>query len=79
MTIEVEITFIYGDDDLSVNNPHIITIPAFGITTDILDEENPEVTLSFTASDTGEVRFMCAQRMCDGHSNLQGGIIVIQE
>jgi plastocyanin domain-containing protein len=75
---EVEIIFIYGDDDLSVNNLHIISIPTFGITTDILDQENAEVTASFTASDTGEVHFMCIQRMCNGHSNLQGGIVLIQ-
>lgn len=79
MTIEVEITFVYGDSDFSENNLHVIVIPAFGITTGILDQENLEATVRFTASDTGEVRFMCTQRMCEGHTNLQGGIIVIQE
>ncbi len=74
---EVEITFVYGDEDLSQNNPHIITIPAYGITTATLDKENPEDTVSFTASKSGEVSFMCTL-YCVGHTNLRKGSIVIQ-
>jgi len=59
---EIEITFIYGDSDFYQNNPHVIVIPAFGITTGILDQENLEATVRFTASNTGEVRFMCTQK-----------------
>lgn len=75
---EVEITFVYGDSDFPQNNPHVMAIPALGITTGILDEENPEETARFTASKAGEVSFMCIETACVGHSNLQGGIIVIQ-
>ncbi len=75
---EVEITFVYGDKDFSQNNPHIIAIPDLGIETGVLDQENTEKTLRFTASNTGEVRFMCTDITCAGHPNLQGGIIVIQ-
>lgn len=75
---EVEITFVYGDNDFSENNPHIIAIPAFGIATGIIDRENPEDTVRFTANKTGEVSFMCTEAACIGHTNLQGGIIVIQ-
>ncbi len=78
---EVEITFVYGDYDLPVNNPHIIAIPDLGITPFILDQNNPEFTVSFTAPKVGEVTvfsFMCTQTACAGHNNLLGGIIVIQ-
>ncbi len=75
---EVEITFVYGDGDFPQNNPHIIAIPEYGIDTGVLDENNPEVTVSFTASETGEVSFMCTQTTCVGHTNLLGGILVIE-
>lgn len=78
---EVEITFVYGDYDLPVNNPHIIAIPDLGITPFILDQNNPEFTVSFTAPKVGEVTlfsFMCTQIACAGHNNLLGGTIVIQ-
>ncbi len=75
---EVEITFVYGDKDFSQNNPHIISVPALGITTTTLDQDNPEETLRFTASETGDVAFMCTKVDCVGHNNLLGGLIVIQ-
>lgn len=75
---EVEIIFVYGDNDFSQNNPHIIAIPAYDITTDTLDRENPEVTVRFTAGQTGEVNFMCIKVDCVGHANLLRGIIVVK-
>ena len=75
---EVEITFVYGDGDFPQNNTHIIAIPDYGIETSVLDEDNPEVTVSFTASKIGKVSFKCTQITCVGHPNLQGGIIEIQ-
>ncbi len=75
---EIEITFVYGDNDFSQNNPHIIAIPALNITTDTLDRENPEVTVRFTASQTGEINFMCTKVDCVGHTNLLGGTIVVK-
>ena len=75
---EVTITFVYGDGDFPQNNPHIIAIPDYGIDTGVLDENNLEVTLRFTASKDGEVSFICTEISCVGHPNLQGGIIVIQ-
>ncbi len=67
---EVEITFVYGDDGLSQNNPHVLASPDYGITTGILGRDNPEVTLRFTAKETGEVAFMCILYECVGHHNL---------
>ncbi len=75
---EVEITFVYGDSDFPQNNPHIIAIPDYGITTGVLDENNPEKTVRFTASTAGEVTFMCSKVDCVGHTNLLGGILAIE-
>ncbi|MEE8413029.1 MAG: hypothetical protein V3R96_00615 [Dehalococcoidales bacterium] len=76
---EVELTFVYGDSDFSQNNPHNIIIPEYGIETGIIDENNPEVTVHFTATGHGEIAFMCAIPECIGHSNLVSGRIVIEE
>lgn len=73
---EVVITFIYGDGDLSQDNPHIIFISSYNIQTDTLDQANPEVTVRFTAGRPAEVSFMCTL-YCIGHENLQGGRITI--
>ncbi len=67
---EVEITFVYGDNDVPENNPHIISVPDYDIETDILDRDNQEVTVRFTATETGEVAFMCTSPECIGHHNL---------
>ncbi len=67
---EVEITFFYGDDDVAENNPHIISVPDYGITTGVLDKDNPEITVRFIAKETGEVAFMCIAPGCTGHHNL---------
>ncbi len=74
---EVEITFVYGDGDFPQNNPHVIAIPDYNIATSVIDENNPEVTLHFTAK-AGEAVFICTQITCVGHPNLQGGVIVIK-
>jgi hypothetical protein len=75
---EVEITFVYGDDDFPQNNPHIIAIPDLGITPFTLDRDNPEEMVRFTAKEAGEVAFMCTNITCVGHTNLLRGIIVIK-
>ncbi len=75
---QVEITFVYGDKDFSQNNPHIIAIPDLGITTGLIDQENPEATVRFTAGNTGEFAFECTKVDCVGHTNLLGGILVIE-
>ena len=69
---EVEITFVYKDDSLPGNNPHNIASPEYGIETGTLDKNNPEITLRFTANETGEVIFYCITPECIGHHNLHG-------
>ena len=69
---EVEITFVYGDNDFSQNNPHQILIPDYDIETGVIDENNPEVAVRFTAGGHGEVIFICSNAACAGHSNLGG-------
>ncbi len=75
---EVEITFVYGDGDFPQDNPHVIAIPGYGIEDVVLDKDNPEKTVSFTAG-AGEVVFKCTTITCVGHTNLQRGLIVPQE
>lgn len=75
---EVEITFVYGDGDFSQNNPHVIEIPDLGLTTGVIDRENPEKTLRFTAAETGEIRFLCTKVDCVGHTNLEAGTIDVR-
>ena len=69
---KVEVTFVYGDNDLPENNTHIIASADYGINTGPLDRNNPEVTLSFVAKETGEVVFSCIAPGCIGHHNLHG-------
>lgn len=76
---EVEITFVYGDGDFPQNNPHIVAIPDYGIENIVLDQENPEVTVRFTATSARKVTFMCTNVTCVGYTNLQGGVIVPHE
>lgn len=76
---EIEITFVYGDGDFSQNNPHRIIIPEYGIETEIIDENNREVTVQFTATGHGEIAFMCMVPDCIGHTNLVNGKIVIDD
>lgn len=76
---EVEITFVYGDDDFPQNNPHIIEFPDLGVKTGTIDRDNLEETVRFTAGETGEVRFLCTLTDCVGHANLVRGMMHIEE
>jgi len=73
---EVEITFVYADVT-SFNNKHIIHISGYNIDTEVLDKDNPEVTVKFIANKTGEFSFKCILD-CVGHQNIQSGILVVQ-
>ncbi len=73
---EVEITFVYGDDDFVQNNPHVIIIPDYDIETAPIDENNPEETVCFTVIGFGSISFKCSNLTCVGHPKLQGGQIV---
>ncbi len=73
---EVEITFVYGDGDLDKNNPHQLYMANYGIKSEVLDRDNPEVTLKFTALSAGRVSFKCVIKTSDGYDNLQGGRVV---
>lgn len=74
---EVEITFVYGDTDIP-NNPHTVTIPSLAISTDIIDENNPQETLRFPAPRPGEILFMCGVPECNGHADLVGEKVVVE-
>lgn len=67
---EIEITFVWGDNGLPENNIHIVANPEYGLNTGTLDRNNPEVTLSLVAEETGQVVFSCVAPGCIGHHNL---------
>ena len=72
----VEITFVYAEDASQDNNPHIFFVVGYKIQTDILDKDNPEVTVKFTADKTGEFPIACIMD-CAGHNNLQNAKLVV--
>ncbi len=71
---EVKITFLYGDGDLSWDNPHIITIDGYSITTAAIDKNNPNATVQFIAGQAGQFKFYCSTP-CFGMENLQQGLL----
>jgi hypothetical protein len=72
----VQITFVYGDGDLSYDNPHQIAIEGYGIQTAVLSRSNPNSTLRFVADQSGTFRIYC-NIPCNGMSNLQSGALVV--
>lgn len=74
---DVKIVFLYGDSDLSYDNPHIITIAGYGITTATLDKSNPNRTVEFVAGQVGSFKFYCSTP-CLGMENLQQGVLDVR-
>jgi hypothetical protein len=71
----VNITFLYGDYDLPVDNPHAIMIDGYGIKTVNIDRSNPKATVQFVADSSGTFSFYC-YIPCLGMENLLGHLIV---
>ncbi len=72
----VQITFVYGDSDLSYNNPHVIAIEGYSLQTAVISKSNPSSTIQFVADRTGIFRIYC-NLLCNGMSNLQSGALVV--
>lgn len=72
----VALTFVYGDTDLDAPNPHIIKLEGYGLQTGELSPENPRRTLTFTANKTGSFNMACVAK-CEGHKQLQDGVIKV--
>lgn len=70
----VRITFVYGDTDMRVNNPHVITIDGYNIASTELNLKNRQDTIEFTAGQVGEFKFYCSIP-CTGMDNLQAGVL----
>jgi hypothetical protein len=70
----VSLTFLYGDGSLSQNNPHVIAIEGYGLTTPKLTRTAPSATLQFVAGQVGDFVIHCTLP-CLGMDNLQGGIL----
>lgn len=72
----VTLTFVYNDKDLDYDNPHRIYLPTLDLQTDLLSQDNPEVTVSFVATESGQIPFKCVEQ-CQGHKALQDGYIEV--
>lgn len=71
----VRITFLYGDNDLAVDNPHAIMFDGYRIQTVNIGKSNPSVTVEFVAAVSGAFNFYC-YIPCLGMENLLGHLIV---
>ncbi len=72
----VTIKFVYGDENLSFDNPHIVLMDGYNIQTGKIDRETPVQELTFTAGQVGSFHFHCALP-CVGMENLQQGTLVV--
>ncbi len=73
---QVTIWFIYNDT--GINNPHDIQIQGYGLSTGTIDQSNPVKSLSFTANIPGPTSFVCIDVDCEGHANLQAGVLDVK-
>lgn len=71
----VKITFVYGDNDLTVDNPHAIMIDGYRIQTVNIGKSNPSVTVEFVADVSGTFNLYC-YIPCLGMEHLLGHLIV---
>jgi hypothetical protein len=73
-----KITFVYGDNDLSYDNPHAIAIDGYRIRTVDIGKSNPTVTVEFVADVSGTFKIYC-YTPCVGMGNLQDGRLIVTE
>ncbi|MBI2867444.1 MAG: hypothetical protein HYX97_03805 [Chloroflexi bacterium] len=74
---QVTITFVYADTDYGKNNPHRIAISRIAVDAGIVDADDPQRTVTFTARREGEALFQCV-KLCEGHKRLQSGRLMVQ-
>ena len=72
----VHITFLYGDNDLSYDNPHVIFLQGYDLRTRVISRANPSATLDFIATETGTYAFYCVVP-CAGMPNLELGQVAV--
>ena len=72
----VHITFVYGDGELSYDNPHVIFLRGYDLRTTVISRSNPIATLDFVATETGTFAFYCLVP-CVGMENLSSGAVVV--
>lgn len=72
----IDIRFIYGDQDLSFDNPHKMLIGGYNIVTGNVNRQIPVQEVNFTASQVGSFQFNCIIP-CFGMDNLQNGFLVV--
>ncbi len=72
----VEITFVFANKAYP-NDEHIIVFEKYGIESEKLDAQHPEVTVKFVASTSGTFNFKCDVE-CDAHHDLQAGSLKVK-
>jgi hypothetical protein len=73
---QVTIRFVYGDGNLTYDNPHVIRIEGYNIQTDQLNKAATVQVLTFTANQVGSFQFHC-MIPCFGMENLQQGVFTV--
>ncbi|HET7768022.1 MAG TPA: hypothetical protein VFN74_04550, partial [Chloroflexota bacterium] len=76
--LPVELTFLYGDAHLPDDNPHFMRLEGLGIDSPEISRDNPKTSVTFTASESGSIKYVCAIR-CVGHGRLRDGAINVVE
>ena len=76
--LPVELTFLYGDTHLPEDNPHFMRLEGLGIDSPEISRSNPKTSVTFTANESGAVKYVCALR-CVGHGRLRDGAINVVE
>lgn len=72
----ITINFVYGEGNLSFDNPHIIKIEGYNIQTRVLDKSAPMQRLSLIVGQAGRFVFHCVLP-CFGMENLQNGVVEV--
>ena len=72
----VHIMFVYGDEDLPYDNPHVIFLVGYDLGTTVISRSDPIAALDFIATKTGTFAFYCLVP-CVGMENLEYGAAVV--
>jgi len=73
----VHLTFLYDDNDLPYDNPHVIFLQGYDLRTSVISRSHPYASLDFVADRTGRFAFYCIVP-CEGMENLELGEVVVE-
>lgn len=73
----VHLTFLYDDNDLPYDNPHVVFLQGYDLKTSVISRSHPYAGLDFVADRTGTFSFYCILP-CEGMENLELGEVVVE-